>query len=502
MASSNLTTPAPAVNSAGVPVTTPNQGALDAVAKGSIPTGRAMWVMMALMLGSNLLASFNQSLMNVALDDVATEFHVSLSVANWMVLGFTIVAATTITMAASLLKRYGIRRVMAFGYLASLAGSLLGFFAWDFFPMLVARLVQALTAGLFFPVVTSVILTMAPTGKKGIMLAINSGVIGVGLAFAPLVAGLLITYTGLRTLFLVPAVMSLALLVLGCFFLHNIYQRQNRPIDALSVVLSFAGLGLFIYGLNEVTRMLVPSLAFMAAGAVVIGLFARRQFRIENPLLNLSPLKHHNFVVGETLMMLGYMGSIYMSLLVPLYLEGTAGYSAFIAGCLMAAPILCYAGACFVGGRIEDKHGIWPLVPAGFLLILVAFIGMKAFSSIEIALAVVACAAAAYIGVGLVFPTLKASDLGVLPPAIYSFGSSIHSTLVQIAGSVGSALFVGIMSADADRLMATGVTKASAYASGFSHTVIISIVILVVALAGSIVFARMMAKRNQRPNKA
>ena len=217
MASSNLTTPAPAVNSAGVPVTTPNQGALDAVAKGSIPTGRAMWVMMALMLGSNLLASFNQSLVNVALDDVATEFHVSLSVANWMVLGFTIVAATTITMAASLLKRYGIRRVMAFGYLASLAGSLLGFFAWDFFPMLVARLVQALTAGLFFPVVTSVILTMAPTGKKGIMLAINSGVIGVGLAFAPLVAGLLITYTGLRTLFLVPAVMSLALLVLRVF---------------------------------------------------------------------------------------------------------------------------------------------------------------------------------------------------------------------------------------------------------------------------------------------
>ena len=136
-------------------------------------------------------------------------------------------------------------------------------------------------------------------------------------------------------------------------------------------------------------------------------------------------------------MMLGYMGSIYMSLLVPLYLEGTAGYSAFIAGCLLAAPILCYAGACFVGGRIEDKHGIWPLVPAGFLLILVAFIGMKAFSSIGIALAVVACAAAAYIGVGLVFPTLKASDLGVLPPAIYSFGSSIHSTLVQIAGSVG-----------------------------------------------------------------
>lgn len=488
-------TATPAVNSAGVPVAAPNQGALDAVAKGHIPTGRAMWVMMALMLGSNLLASFNQSLMNIALDGVAAEFHVSLSVANWMVLGFTIVAATVITMAASLLKRYGIRRVMTFGYAASLAGSLLGFFAWDFFSMLAARIIQALTVGLFFPVVTSVILTMAPKGKKGTMLAINSGAIGVGLAFAPLVAGLLITYTGLRTLFLVPAVLSVALLVLGYFFLHDIYQRENRPIDALSVVMSFVGLGLFIYGLNEITRTFVPSVVFMIAGALVLGLFSWRQFRIKDPLLNLSPFQHPKFVTGELLMMLGYMGSIYMSLLVPLYLEGAAGYTAFIAGCLLAAPILCYAGACFVGGHIEDRHGIWPLVPGGFLLILLGFIAMMVFSSIGIALAVVACAALSYIGVGLVFPTLKAVDLGALPAAIYSHGSSIHSTLVQIAGSVGSALFVGIMSADADRLMATGATKASAYAFGFSHTIIISIIILAVAFVGATIFALIMRKK-------
>ncbi len=98
---------------------------------------------MIMMLASNLLASFNQSLMNIALDQVATDFHVSLSVANWMVLGFTVVAATVITMAASLLKRFGVRKVMMFGYAASLIGSLLGFFAMNFPMMLVARLVQA-----------------------------------------------------------------------------------------------------------------------------------------------------------------------------------------------------------------------------------------------------------------------------------------------------------------------------------------------------------------------
>lgn len=462
---------------------------------GDIPTGRAMWVMMALMLGSNLLASFNQSLMNIALDQVSADFHVSLSVANWMVLGFTIVAATVITMAASLLKRFGIRKVMIFGYAASLVGSLLGFFAWDIWSMMAGRLIQALTVGLFFPVVTSVILTMAPEGKSGTMLAINSGVIGVGLAFAPLLAGLLLTYAGLRALFLVPVVMSAVLIVLGFLFLHDIYQREDRPIDALSVCLSFVGLGLLIYGLNELTRDTLPSLGFMAGGIVVLGAFVWRQFRIEDPLLNLTPMRHPRFVVGEGLMMLGYMGSIYMSLLVPLYLEGTAGQTAFVAGCFLSLPILCYALACFVGGRIEDRHGIWPLVPGGFLLLLAGFALMGITASHELVIAMMACVAVSYIGVGLVFPTLKAVDLAALPRAIYSHGSAIHSTLVQIAGSLGSALFVGMMSADADALMAAGATKAQAYAAGFSHTLLIDIGVLAVALIISIAFAwKMRAK--------
>ena len=197
-----------------------------------LPTGKALWMMMVLMLGSNLLASFSQSLMNIALDQVATDFHVRLSVANWMVLSFTIVAATVITMAASLLKRFGIRKVMIFGYVAALVGSLLGFLSWNFESMVAARLIQALTVGLFFPVVTSVILTIAPEGKSATLLAINSGVIGIGLAFAPLAAGMILTYVGLRALFLVPLVMSVVLIVLGVFFLHDIYERQDKKIDA------------------------------------------------------------------------------------------------------------------------------------------------------------------------------------------------------------------------------------------------------------------------------
>lgn len=460
-----------------------------------IPTGRAMKAMVVIMFASNLLASFNQSLMNIALDATASEFHISLSVANWLVLGFTIVAATTITMAASLLKRYGIRKIMMFGYLASLVGSALGAFAVNFPMMLVARLIQALTVGLFFPVVTSVLLTLAPEGKSATMLAANSGIIGAGLAFAPLLTGLLLTYAGLRSLFFVPLIASAVLLVVGYFLLHDIYQRQDRKIDALSVALSFLGLGAFIFGLNEVTRWGLPAVAFMIAGAAVMGIFAWRQFSIPDPLLNLAPLKHIRFVCGELLMMLGYMDSIYMSLLMPLYLEGTAGFTAFIAGALLCIPILTYAVSCFIGGRIEDKYGIWPLVPFGFLLLVGSYIAIEFASARMLIIPLIIFVAIAYVGVGLVFPTLKVVDLASLPKEIYAHGSSIHSTLVQIAGSVGSALFVGIMSADVDKLITQGLSKADAYASGFSHTLLIAIGILAAAFVASVFFAHAIRRK-------
>ena len=466
-----------------------------------IPTGRAMWITFVLMLASNLMASLTQSLMNIALDRAASDFHITLSMANWLVLGFTIVAATMITMAASILKRFGIRKVMLFGYIAAFLGSLLGLFAVNFEMMLGARLIQALTVGLFFPVITSVILTIAPMGKQALFLAINSGVIGVGLAFAPLLSGVILTYAGLRALFLVPIVLTIILMAFGHFILHDMYEREDRKIDALSVVLSFVGAAAFIYGLNEITKDALPSALIMAAGIAVLGIFAWRQNRLETPLLNLSPLRNKRFAIGEVLLMLGYMGSIFMSLLVPLYLEGTAGYSASIVGCVLCIPILCYAASCIISGRIEDKHGIWPVVPFGFMMLTVGFIGLGFTSSVMAVVLLLVFVACSYIGVGFLFPTLKASDLAALSQDVYSFGSSIHSVLVQAAGSVGSALFVGVMSADVARSVAEGTSKADAYASGFSHTILIALAIIATAFIGSVIYSIYLHRKRKQEGK-
>ena len=450
--------------------------------------------MLPVLLACSFTASFGQSMMNVALPELAERFGVTLSIANWVIVGYMVVAATAIMLSAFMLRRLGLRRVFFVGAGALALGSACALLSQDFPMLFASRLVQAVGTGLFFPSVTSVIMTNSPAAVRGTRLALNSGVIAVGLAISPTASGFALTQFGWRAMFVVSLAMSVALLAVGFFRIHGGPSTKRVPIDALSVMLGPLGLAAFLYGLGEVTRDLAPSLAALAVGAVLLALFAWRQFALESPLLDLHPLVHPRFAVGILLVMVGMLTSFSMSILLPLYYEGALGYTAFFAGLAAAGPVLVNAAFTFLGGRVFDRHGAWPLIPAGLVLVLVG--QAAAFFSAEsmIAILIVLSSAAVYAGAGFVVAPSKTAALGTLPPATYSAGASINSTAAQIASAIGSSLFVGVLSADVLRDTAAGAAKASAYAAAFEHTLSIAVVIAAAGLLVAFFYARAMRK--------
>ena len=450
--------------------------------------------MLPVLLACSFTASFGQSMMNVALPELAERFGVTLSIANWVIVGYMVVAATAIMLSAFMLRRLGLRRVFFVGAGALALGSACALLSQDFPMLFASRLVQAVGTGLFFPSVTSVIMTNSPAAVRGTRLALNSGVSAVGLAISPTASGFALTQFGWRAMFVVSLAMSVALLAVGFFRIHGGPSTKRVPIDALSVMLGPLGLAAFLYGLGEVTRDLAPSLAALAVGAVLLALFAWRQFALESPLLDLHPLVHPRFAVGILLVMVGMLTSFSMSILLPLYYEGALGYTAFFAGLLLLGPVLVNAAFTFLGGRVFDRHGAWPLIPAGLVLVLVG--QAAAFFSAEsmIAILIVLSSAAVYAGAGFVVAPSKTAALGTLPPATYSAGASINSTAAQIASAIGSSLFVGVLSADVLRDTAAGAAKASAYAAAFEHTLSIAVVIAAAGLLVAFFYARAMRK--------
>lgn len=446
--------------------------------------------LLILMLACSFMASFGQSMVNIALPEVADRFSVTLSMANWLIVGYTVVAATSITLAAFLLGRLGLRKLFFIAGGALALGSGLALVAPDFPTLLGCRFLQAVGTGLFYPTVTSVVTAASPPQLLGVRLALNSGVIAVGLAVSPVVSGLVLTYFGWNGLFVVPFALAVTLLVVGFFLVRDLSAANRGKPDLPSAVMSLVGLGALVYGLGEVARDPLPSSAVIVAGLVVIALFVRRQLKLKTPLLNVRPLAHPRFAVGIALVMLGTMASFSLSVLLPLYYEGAEGRTAFFAGLLLLGPVLVDAVLAFAGGKLYDRRGLWPLVPAGFVLTLLGQIGVIVAAGGRVTWVVVAASAVVYAGIGFISSPSKTAALQQLPPDLLPHGAAINSTFVQIANAIGSALFVGVLSSDVLHAAATGLAKPEAYAAGFAHTLILAAVLTLVGLALSTPYAR------------
>ncbi|RJT96509.1 hypothetical protein D6T65_15295 [Arthrobacter frigidicola] len=104
-----------------------------------------------------------------------------------------------------------------------------------------------------------------------------------------------------------------------------------------------------------------------------------------------------------------------------------------------------------VVGRVFDRVGPRPLVIPGAILMSVALWSMTAMLHRDTAVGwIVAMHLVLYLGFTLVFTPLMASGLGSLPKTLHSHGSATMSTVQQLAGAVGTALFVSAFSSTID----------------------------------------------------
>ena len=104
----------------------------------------------------------------------------------------------------------------------------------------------------------------------------------------------------------------------------------------------------------------------MIAGIVVCAWFIHRQGRLAHPLLDMRPLRNKTYALGETLIVLSYMSSIYLSLLIPLIWKGwRVSRRSSLVACWLRRR--CAMRVCALSaGRMLGKAGVWPLVPVGF----------------------------------------------------------------------------------------------------------------------------------------
>lgn len=438
-------------------------------------------ILLATLYVSAFVAAFNENLVNTALVRIMDNLMVGADTAQWLVTGYMVVTATMVTLMGWAYNRFDTKRLLACALGIFAMGEFLGLLAPTFWLLLSARLVQAVGTGMLITLMMSSVLVLAPRERMGTYLSIGSCMITFGPAFAPVVSGAITTYMGWRWIFVPPLVVSAVLLVLCLLFGRNLGARQKTPVDALSVALSALALFALAYGLGQLTGQVYLGIACVVAGVVLGAFFAWRQLRLEHPLLDVRLLKSIHFWPACILTMVGMMTTFSMSVLLPLYFEGSLGTTAFIAGCLLLVPILVNAVAALAAGRVMDLHGAWPLLPVGFALILVGQAAAALTGAGSALWGVLIASVVAYTGVACTMTPSQTAGLQTLSQEQHPDGVALVNVFVQIAACIGPALFVGVLSSGAAAGVDGGLSAGAANALGFSRAVWMATAI---ALAG------------------
>ena len=465
----------------------------DALRNGSVKP------MLAVLFAAAFVAAFNENIVNVGLVDIMDEFGIGSPVAQWMVTGYMIVTTIVVSIVAWLQKRFSLRTLVLAAGILLVAGSLADIAAPTYPLLLAARLVQAVGTGIFVPVMMTTVLTCAPRAKLGSYLAIGSACITLGPALGPVASGIMVTLFGWRSMFILPAVCMALTMLAAVVLVHPIAEPVHEKLDVASVALSAIGLTLLVYGLLVITSNTPLALGSIAAGLVGVALFAWRQGSIPNPVLDVSPLRQGRFLLACLLVIVCMMTTFSLSVLLPLYFEQAAGASAMLAGILLLAPILVNAATALAAGRIFDKHGEVPLLPAGYgLMALGLLLIFLTAGSIRVA-SVVAAASVAYAAVGLVMSPTQTSGLSKLSREQHASGVSLMNTFIQLAASIGPSLFVGILSSTASQASALGTASSIASAQGLASAIAVAACIALAGLLASLAMCAWAQRQHDRP---
>ena len=404
----------------------------------------AKTIVAALFVGA-FFGYLNDTLLNVALTPIMHDFAVDKTTAQWLTTGFLLVMGAFTPITANFIQWIETRKIVFITQTTFLTGSLICACAPTFAVLIAGRLVQAVSAACFVPLLFNGILAIYPPQRRGTAMGVITMMFTVAPAIGPTISGLIIDHSHWRVLFAFTAPFMLAaMLLVGKTLNENLSDISRLKIDLPSAVLSVAGFGGLVYASSNFAHLNAATFAALALGSLLlIALFARRQHRIDVPLLNLRAFGYAQFRYSVLILASAVFLFLGLELLLPMYSQQVLLLSGTITGLiLLPASIAEAVAAPLLGNLLDRKGGRYTVLPATILLtasLAALWLNLRldthplilAATFTLLAVSVSACI------------TGETHGLNALPKALNPHGAAIIATLNPIAGAIGAAYFIG-----------------------------------------------------------
>ncbi|HFJ5243492.1 TPA: DHA2 family efflux MFS transporter permease subunit [Staphylococcus aureus] len=404
-------------------------------------------ILAALLFGM-FIAILNQTLLNVALPKINTEFNISASTGQWLMTGFMLVNGILIPITAYLFNKYSYRKLFLVALVLFTIGSLICAISMNFPIMMVGRVLQAIGTGVLMPLGSIVIITIYPPEKRGATM----GTMGIAMILAPAIgptlSGYIVQNYHWNVMFYGMFIIGIIAILVG-FVWFKLYQYTTNPkADIPGIIFSTIGFGALLYGFSEAGNKGWGSVeieTMFAIGIIFIILFVIRELRMKAPMLNLEVLKFPTFTLTTVINMVVMMSLYGGMILLPIYLQNLRGFSALDSGLLLLPGSLIMGLLGPFAGKLLDTIGLKPLAIFGIAVMTYATWELTKLNMDTPYMTIMGIYVLRSFGMAFIMMPMVTAAINALPGRLASHGNAFLNTMRQLAGSIGTAILVTVM---------------------------------------------------------
>ncbi|MFC4127902.1 MFS transporter [Nocardia rhizosphaerae] len=410
----------------------------------------AGWTLTAVAIATFMLM-LDLTVVNVALADIRADFDSDFTALQWILDAYALGLAAVLLAAGSLADRIGRRRVFQAGMVVFTIASLAcGLATGD--PMLIAaRFAQGLGGAVLFAVGPALLGHEFRGRARGQAFGVFGAVVGLAIAFGPLIGGALTEALSWRWIFLVNVPFAVLALAIGRWRMRESRDPSAPSVDWAGMASFSAALFFLVFALmrgESAGWTSVSVVGSFSASAALLVVFAVVQRRL-GPAAMFDPalLRNRTFnglSIVATLSAMSVMPALFLLIS---YVRNVLSYPAFASGVRFLPLTLTLFAAAVVAGMLTARAAPGPLVGLSQLLIALGLGAVLLVDESTGWTALIPAMVAIGFGMGLFNPPRAAIAIAVTTPGKAGMASGINETMQQTGMAIGVAAFGAVFHA-------------------------------------------------------
>lgn len=416
-------------------------------------SARSIWLTLIVVLLADAMDLMDATITNVAAPSIVEELRVSEGLIPWLGASYALALGSLLVLGGRIGDKVGQRRTFLTGISGFIAGSVLAGLAPSATLLITARVIQGVFGALLIPQGMAVMAATFPKAMLQKAFAVFAPMLGVFAIAGPVLGGLLIDANlfglGWRPIFLINIVLGGVALILAIRYLPSVPAHSSTRIDMVgSGLLALALFGL-LFGLvtGSSDGWGTRAVTCTAAGVALLGLFAWRQSRADEPLLPRSLLANRGFTSGLVVGLCVFASFSGLMYVISLFFQFGLGYTPTQTSLHLIPLTVGIIIGSGIANALMEKLGrnlvllgmLTTILGTGILLLSVHASGLEVtWWHNLISTSIIGIAA------GICFNSVFNTALGNLQPEDAGSASGSLSAIQQIANGAGSALVTTI----------------------------------------------------------